>query len=353
MKVYLENPPNNKLQKKKVTIMSMEDVPPETVESKMCTEFPRIKVGQTIADVEEMLTQYSDTFDTIDYIYVVNPENILKGVISIKKVYSTRDTSSRVESIMEQNLVTIKPSIDQERIVYLALSHGLKALPVVDEEEHLLGIVTYDKILKTFNQEVKKDIFRFGGLFHRVGEEYTSISSSASVMMKSRLPWLIVGVLGGTAAASVVSSFEEVLSKFLVLAAFIPVLVYMSDAVGTQSEALIIRSIALDPELSLGKYIIREVKIAAMLAVICGLLISVVAMVGWGNYFLGVVVGFSMFISIIAAVCISTILPLVFKRFKYDPAVATGPLATIISDITTLGIYFYIAILLIDIMNLV
>ncbi len=333
--------------------MVTEDVPQETVESKMCTKFPRIKMGDTVGDIEEILSQYTNTFDTIDYIYVVDDQIILKGVISVKKVFSTQDHETKVEDVMKTDLIKVSPSVGQERIVYLALSHGLKALPVVDEEDHLLGIVPYNEILKTFNQEVKKNIFQFGGLFHRVGEEYTSISSSASVMMKSRLPWLIIGVMGGTAAASVVTSFEEVLSKFLVLAAFIPVLVYMSDAVGTQSEALIIRSVALDPELSMGGYIIREIKIAAMLAVICGILISIVAVVGWGTYFLGAVVGISMFLSIIAAVCISTLLPLVFRRFNYDPAVATGPLATIISDITTLGLYFYVAILLLDYLNMI
>lgn len=325
---------------------------PESVESKMCTHFPLIHIGSTIGDVEQMLTLEAHTFETIDYIYVVDEANTLKGVLSVKKVFSIEDHTTKVEDAMKKDLITVTPEIDQERIVYLALSHSLKSLPVVDGKNHLVGIVPYDKILKTFNQEVKKDIFRFGGLFHRVGKD-ASITSSASVMMKTRLPWLIVGVLGGTAAASVVTSFEELLSKFLVLAAFIPVLVYMSDAVGTQSEALIIRSIALDPDLPLVGYIIREIKIAAMLAIICGVLISIVAIIGWGTYFLGAVVGFSMFISIIAAVCISTILPLVFKRFNYDPAVATGPLATIISDITTLAIYFYIAILLIDIFNII
>ncbi|NYB28135.1 MAG: magnesium transporter [Methanobacteriaceae archaeon] len=319
----------------------------------MCTRFPRVKIGDTVEDIEEMLSQHTNQFDSIDYIYVVDDQNILQGVISIKKVFSTQDNETKVENIMKKDLVKVTPPTGQERIVYLALSHGLKALPVVDDEDHLLGIVPYDEILKTFNQEVKKDIFRFGGLFHRVGEEYTSITSSAWVMMRSRLPWLIVGVLGGTAAASVVTSFEELLSKFLVLAAFIPVLVYMSDAVGTQSEALIIRSVALDPELPLGGYIIREFKVAAMLAVVCGFLISVVAIIGWGTYFLGAVVGLSMLVSIIAAVCISTFLPLVFRRFNYDPAVATGPLATIISDITTLGIYFSMAILLLDFLNLI
>lgn len=332
--------------------MAPKDVHPESVESKMCTNFPMIHIGSTIGDVEEMLTLKAQTFETIDYIYVVDEANILKGVLSVKKVFSIEDHTTKVEDAMKKDLITVTPEIDQERIVYLTLSHSLKSLPVVDEKNHLLGIVPYDKILKTFNQEVKKDIFQFGGLFHRVGED-ASITSSASVMMKTRLPWLIVGVIGGTAAASVVTSFEELLSKFLVLAAFIPVLVYMSDAVGTQSEALIIRSIALDPDLPLVSYIIREIKIAAMLAVICGILISIVAIIGWGTYFLGAIVGISMLISIIAAVCISTILPMVFNKFNYDPAVATGPLATIVSDIATLGIYFYVAILLLDLLNLI
>jgi len=317
-------------------------------DTKMCINFPCINVGKTIGNVEEMLAKKAHAFTTIDYVYVVDDENLLQGIISIKKVFSTQDNDTRVEDVMKRDLITVNPETEQERIVYLALSHGLKALPVVDDETHLLGIVSFDKILKTFNQEVKNDILRLGGIFHRVGDEYNSISSNASVMIKSRVPWLIIGVLGGTVAASVVSSFEDVLSKFLVLAAFMPVLVYMSDAVGTQSEALLIRSVAIDPELSVGRYILREFKIAAMLAIICGILISLVATIGWGTYFLGAVVGFSMFLSIIAAVSISTFLPLVFKRFNYDPAVATGPLATIISDIITLAIYFTVAILFLD-----
>lgn len=332
--------------------MVPEDVSSETMEFKMCTQFPRIHIGTTIEDVEKMISHKAYTFETLDYIYVVDESNKLNGAISIKQVFSIEDHGTKVDDVMHRDLIIVTPDTDQERTVYLALSHGLKALPVVDDENHLIGIVPYDEILKTFNQEVKKNIFRFGGLFHRVGEEYTSINSSPSVMMRSRLPWLIVGVLGGTAAASVVTSFEEVLSKFLVLAAFIPVMVYMSDAVGTQSEALIIRSIALEAELPMRDYLIREIKIAAMLAVICGGLISIVAIIGWGTYYLGVIVGISMILSIIVAVLISTLLPLIFKRFNYDPAVATGPLATIISDITTLGIYFSVAIFLLDLFNL-
>ena len=249
---------------------------------------------------------------------------------------------------MDKDLITVYPGTSQRKVVYLALTNGLKALPVVDKEKHFMGIVPYDNILKIFNQEYRKEIFSSGGISPKVGDEYTTIKSTAGVMIKSRLPWLVLGVFGGTIAASVISGFEEVLSEVLVLAAFIPVMVYMSDAVGTQSEALIIRSIALEPGLLLKSYIVREFKIAAALAIICGVIISLVATIGWGNSVLGLIIGFSMFLSIIVAVLISTVLPLGFKKLKSDPAIATGPFATMISDIATLAIYFSVAILFLD-----
>jgi magnesium transporter len=126
---------------------------------------------------------------------------------------------------MVKDLVTVGPYTDQERVVYLALSNGLKAIPVVDSEGKLLGAVPYDTILHIFNQEVQSDIFNFGGIFHRVGDEYTTINSSAAHMIRSRLPWLIVGVIGGTMAASLIGHFEDLLSIFIALASFIPVMV--------------------------------------------------------------------------------------------------------------------------------
>ena len=102
-------------------------------------------------------------------------------------------------------------------------------------------MVPYDQILRIFNHEVQSDVFKFGGIFHKVGKEYTSIQSSTRMMIRSRLPWLVVGVLGGTMAAGLFGYFDNLLSEYLVLAFFIPVMVYMSDAAGTQSEALIIQ----------------------------------------------------------------------------------------------------------------
>ncbi len=319
--------------------------PSSTAGSRILTAFPQVRIGEKIRDVEKMLLDKANEFETIDYVYVVDDNSVLKGVVSVKELHASNKEAD-VEEIMKKKLVVARPMTHQERLVYLALSNGIKAVPVVDKENRLLGIVPYDTILQIFNEEVREDIFKFGGIFHKVGKEYTTIKSSASTMVKTRLPWLIIGVLGGTVTASIITSFEHVLNTLLALAAFAPVLAYLSDAVGTQSETLTVRSIALDPKLSLKSYFAREFAVALSLALVCGLLLSTVAYVGWQDSTLGLIVGLSMFLSIISAVFISTGFPFLFKRADLDPAIASGPFATMISDVATVTIYFTVASIL-------
>jgi len=319
--------------------------PPDAAGSRLVTAFPRVKIGEKIKDIENMLLDKADAFDTIDYVYVIDNDGVLKGAISIKELHAS-NKDANVEEVMEKKLVFAHPLTNQERIVYLALSNKIKAIPVVNREKRLLGIVPYDTILQIFNEEVREDVFKFGGIFHKVGKEYTTIKSSAGTMIKMRLPWLVIGVLGGTVTASIISSFEHVLNTLLALAAFAPVLAYLSDAVGTQSETLTVRSIALDPKLSLKSYFVREFAVALALASACGLLLSTIALLGWQNSVLGLIIGFSMFLSIISAVFISTGFPFLFKKVNLDPAIASGPFATMISDVATVTIYFTIASLL-------
>jgi magnesium transporter len=322
--------------------MADKKYPPETAGSRITTAFPRAKIGDTISKIENMLTEKAKDFETIDYVYVVDENEVLLGVASIKEIHSsTKDAN--IEELMKRKIVSVHLLTHQERIVYLALSHGLKAIPVVDKQNHLLGIVPYDVILKVFNEEVNEDIFRFGGIFHRVGKEYGTTAASTLTMIKTRVPWLVIGVLGGIVTASIISNFELVLSTLLALAAFAPVLAYLSDAVGTQSETLVVRSLAMDPKLALRAYFIREFGVACALALICGGLLSVAALVGWQDPILGLIVGVSMFLSIIAAVLISTGFPFIFMKLNIDPAIASGPFATMISDVTTITIYFAVA----------
>jgi len=256
------------------------------------------------------------------------------------------DKTLKASDIMIKDLITVDQNTDHERVVYKALSNGLKAIPVVDADCKFLGVVPYDVILQIFNHEVEGDIFNFGGIFHKVGKEYTSINSTASHMIQSRLPWLIIGVIGGILAASLIALFEELLASFIALASFIPVMVYMSDAAGAQTEALIIRSMALDSRLNIRRYLTREIIVATALAAVSGLFAAFLAYVTRQNITLGLIIFFALFLSIIASVAINTFAPLILKKFNYDPALATGPLATIFSDITTLAIYLLVALIL-------
>jgi len=307
----------------------------------MIESFPKVRPSCKIEELEQLLEENAENYQTIDYIYVVDDENRLLGVASIRDVYASKNAT--MGEIMTTKLVYVHPSTDQERIVYIALSNGIKAVPVVDKNKHLLGVIPYDVILETFNEEVHEDTLHFGGIFHRIGKEYHTEESSVRTMVKLRIPWLIAGVLGGTATASIISNFENVLNTLLALAAFAPVLAYMSDAVGTQSETLAVRSIAINPQMALKNYLLKELFIAAILAFVCGGLLSAVALVGWQDPVLGLIVGISMFLSIISAVLISTGFPFIFTKIHLDPAIASGPFATMISDIVTVTIYFTVA----------
>ena len=288
--------------------------PEKTAGYNMVNHIPVFKADETLEEIEKTLIEKSSDYLSLDYIYLTQENNKLIGVISIKNLLKTRDKSIKASEIMIKDMVTVDTNTSQERLVYQALFHGIKSMPVIDDKGELMGVVTYDKILQIFNLEIEGDIFNFGGIFHRVGEEYTSINSSVTHMVKSRLPWLIIGVIGGILAASLIALFEELLASFIALASFIPVMVYMSDAAGTQSEALIIRSMALDSKLSFRTYLIREFKISLIISLVSGAFAGLLAFLTRQNIILGAIIFLAMFFSIIASVLIATIAPQIFKK---------------------------------------
>ncbi len=312
----------------------------------MIKAVPSVKVFQTVEDAERMLLQKAKKFITIDYIYVLDEKNRLVGVVSIKDIFKA-SRKEKIANIMKIKLVFAHLHTHQERIVYLALKHEIKAIPIVDKENHFLGVVQYDDILKIFNKETQEDLLKFAGIHAK--KEFDIIRASTKEIVKARMPWLLLGLLGGIAAASIVGFFEKILSSYIILALFIPVLVYMSDAIGTQSETLIVRSIALDPKLSLAAYLKREFFSAAILSLVCGIFLLVASAIGWCSLRISIIVGLSLFFGMFAGVFVSTILPLFLKKLNLDPAIAAGPFATIISDISTIIIYFGIASLMLAI----
>ncbi len=309
--------------------------------AKITTKFISVPGNELIANIRRTIMTRPTEFDLIDYVYVVNDRNQLEGVASLKEILQATD-ETEVRHMMKRNPVTVDFHTDQERMIYLVLKHGLKAMPVIDEHNCLKGIVPYDTILNIFHHEFREDILRSGGILHHI-KEIEELTTPASKLVRARLPSLALGLLGGLLAAYIVSNFEQVIGSYIVLAAFIPVMVYLSDAVGTQSQTLIVRMIALEPEFSIRKYLTRELKIGGLLGIIFAALLFAAATLGWGSLILGLVIGSAMFLSILFQAFLATFLSTRLAKLNIDPALASGPLTTIISDITSLTMYFAIA----------
>jgi len=276
------------------------------------------------------------------YIYIVNDQNKLIGIISIKELFRT-PKNTKVSHIMKKALTFVHPYADQEKVALLALQHNLKAIPVIDKNKNFLGVVPSDIVLNILHNETVEDALHSAGV-HKFDLSATSVIKAPAIkMIKLRLPWLLLGLGGGVLAAQIVGFFEEALSKNLILAMFIPVVVYMSDAAATQTETLFIRSLALNQHLIIKNYFIREIKIGFVIALTCSSLLSIISIIWWKMPYLGLILGTSLFSAIIFAMSIALLIPIILNKFKKDPAIGSGPFATIITDILSLTIYFLIA----------
>ena len=312
---------------------------------RMITSFPVIHKRATIAEVEKSILKNIRNLDTINYIYVIDDANKLVGVISIKELFRS-EPATTIASLMKKDLVTIRPHTKQERAASLAIKHSLKAVPIVDKNDVLLGIVPSDEILRILDEENTEDFLRSAGIHDLISIKTDFFNAPISLHIKKRLPWLILGLIGGLIAAAVVGFFEATLKKTLILAAFMPALVYIADAVGAQSQTIFIRTLSVNPEFNIKKYLIREVGVGLSLAVILSLMVATATYFIWFLPLLSLVLGVSFFATILAAIIIAIALPWFFNSINIDPAIASGPFATIIRDVLSVFIYLTIAMIL-------
>ena len=314
------------------------------IKDQITKEILTINPENNVGYIKEILTKKARQFEIIGYVYVVDHAQKLVGVISLKEILQ-ENNETLAEKLMIKDVISIREDAHQEKVVHLALKHGFWSIPVVDKEKHLLGVIPHKTILSIFHHEVREDVLRSGGIHHKI-KEIESLQTPASRLVKARLPSLFIGLLGGLVAAAIISNFESFLNEYIILASFIPVIVYLSDAIGTQSQTLVIRMIALEPNFSLRHYMLREIKIGSLLGFIFAMSLFMAVSFGWGHFDLGIVIGSSIFLSMIFQTFFSTYVSIIFDKFGIDPATATGPIATIISDITTVVVYFGIAIAL-------
>lgn len=309
------------------------------------TKIPVVKRNQSIKDVLLMLKKKSAALEAFDYVYVTDKKDNLVGVLSFKDIFNNPENTP-VQKIMKKNIIKASPKMGAEEIAHLSLRSDLKAIPIV-KSGRLLGVISSKSIISILNKSLREDILNFAGI-HKSHLEYENsfiIPFSKSIL--HRLPWLIFGLFGVIFVAMFIDAFEATLQKYLILAFFIPGIVYMSDALGTQHQTLFIRDLAImGKKLNLKKYFLKQTALASVIALIIGVIMFLGILLFWKQPFIALVISLAAFLSLMVTSFTALITIILIKKIGLDPALGSGPLATIISDATSIIIYFAIATIL-------
>ncbi len=325
--------------------VSPSKLPKDSAGRLLTTKVPTIPISWTAEQAESYIRKNANQCDSINYLYLVNPQGVLVGVVSLKELLRL-DSTTNLGACTKRPLVTARLHTDQERVAHLALAHNLKAIPLVTKDHEFLGVVPSDAILDVLNREHTEDVLRFAGVRSAVDNQSFLLAASPFSHVRERLPWLVLGLLGGLAAAFVVDTFEHMLTTYLILAAFIPAIVYLADAVGSQTQMLLVRTLTLRPDMKLAGYLWRELVVNIILATFLAALIGIISYFWLHLIDLSVTLSLAIFFTITCTVVISVGMPWFIHKIGYDPAVASGPVATVIRDMASLLIYFAVASIL-------
>ncbi len=310
----------------------------------MTVKIPVTREGETVLEVRSSLLQGVQDLETIDYVYVVDDAGKFVGVMSIRELYRAASHASIGQVCRRTNLHSVRTTTDQERAAYLAFRNDLKAMPVTDRQHVLVGVIPSRTIHNIIYSELHEDLLHLVGVRHPKAALHTSTADIPLLeSFLHRSPWLFIGLLGGMFSAHIIGSFETTLSQNLVLASFIPLVVYMSDAIGTQMEAFIIRDLAVDHVQSFRHYFVRQLLVVLLLATYFSLLLYFFALGFYSDRAMSTVLGISLFTAIGSSVFTGLLVPYAFSKCRLDPAEASGPIATIIQDILSVSLYFSIA----------
>jgi magnesium transporter len=240
---------------------------------------------------------------------------------------------------MDASVPAIGMDDDQETAASLALHHGVDALPVVDRERVLVGVMPAQALLHVLRWEHVEDLHRLAGIRRETAQARHAIEDPPLRRARHRLPWLLVGLLGGAVATAAMAGFHETLERTLAAAFFVPALVYLADAIGTQSEAIAVRGLSLT-RAGIGAVIGSELRTGMLMGAVLGLVAYLPVLVAFGDAALAAAVSASILVAGSLASAIGIGLPWLFARHGVDPAYGSGPLATVIQDILTIVVYF-------------
>jgi len=314
--------------------------PEDSAGAMMTTNVFTLYQNTTCRDALKSLQDQSEA-EMVFYLYITDEDDRLVGVASLRAL-ATTPADTILKNIMVKRVHTVRPETDQEEVAQIVAQYNYLAVPVLDEDDQLLGIVTVDDVVDVIREEATEDFLQMAG----AGKDREILLKSSWENARARLPWLFASWIGGIFAASIIGTFEHLLESMIALAAFIPVIIGMGGNIGTQSSTIIVRGIATG-RIEIGselKVMWKEVRVGIILGALYGLLLGAFAKFRFidADPMLGVVVGLSIGCSMLLAVAVGTFVPMFLRKVDIDPAIASGPFVTTSNDI--LGVLFYFVI---------
>ncbi|SPD73436.1 Magnesium transporter [uncultured Desulfobacterium sp.] len=309
--------------------------PEDTAGGIMGLEFVAVKADVTLRDAIETIRAKKEEVENLYHIWVVDDFGKLVGLVSMKD-FLLEPPHLKVHEIMNPEVISINALADQEEVVHLARKYDLVNIPVVDEHHRLIGRITHDDVIDVIEEEVDEDISLMAGVISEEVAEESTIKIS-----KARLPWLLMAIFGELVAAFVITNFEASLKQIIALTFFFPVIMAMGGNSGTQAATIVVRGLATG-DVSLvhaGRRLWREMRVALLNGLICGLVLGVIVGFWLSDPGLGLIVGMALILIIMNSGLIGASVPLVLKRFNIDPALGTGPFVSTSNDIFSLFIY--------------
>ena len=332
---------------KKEEIEEIMAYPEDSAGALMATDVFTLYKNTTCRQALKTLQHHKDA-EMVFYIYIVDDDNSLVGIASLRALATTHP-ATKLKEIMVKKVHKVRPETDQEEVAQLVAQYNYLAVPVVDSDNILLGIVTVDNVVDVIREEATEDFLKMAG----AGKDREILLKSSWNSAKIRIPWLLASWAGGIIASYIIGNFENILENTIVLVSFIPIIIGMGGNIGTQSSTIIVRGMATG-RITIGNegvIILKELKIGLILGLLYGLMLGLFA---WFRFLdpepmIGVVVGLSICSSMVIATGVGTLTPLILRKLEIDPAIATGPFVTTSIDILGVLLYFLIAGLLLQI----
>jgi magnesium transporter len=308
----------------------------------MQKEFIQANVNWTVDRAIVELRRQAEDVEKVYNIYVVDDLNKLVGLLSLKRVLFANPKTIISEIYQSKNVISVKTSDSDEEVAKIMEKYDLVAIPVVDFQNKLVGRITLDDVVDIIKEEADKDFQLASGISERIES-----NSSIWRISRARLPWLLIGMVGGIFSAQVISQFESGISLVPSLAFFIPLITATGGNVGVQSSAIVVQSLAKgnDHFGSIMQKLLKEGLVGLLNGILLSLLIYGIAFV-FASSTLGFVVSISLLVVVIFAAIIGTLIPLLLHKNNIDPALATGPFITTLNDVLGLFIYFTVGMLL-------